>query len=80
MNSKKIETFKISKEMQEKIDQLKDTSRSFPKTFTPEQDAIILEYYHKKEKKELADLIGVCISTMRKRYKELKDERKRRKD
>jgi len=71
MNSSKIETFKISKEMQAKIDQIKDATRSFPKSFTPEQDAIILTYYEKKEKKELAELVGVCISTMRKRYKEL---------
>jgi DNA-directed RNA polymerase specialized sigma24 family protein len=71
MISSKTETFKISKEMQAKIDALRDSGKTPVKTFTEEQDAIILKYYTIKNKQELAKVLGVCVGTMRSRYKEL---------
>lgn len=75
MGTKTIETVVISKEMLAKIDSLRDTERTPPKQFSIEQDAIMLKYYEKKNKKDLAELLGVCQSTMRKRYKELTDDK-----
>jgi hypothetical protein len=66
-----LETFKISKEMQAKIDTLRDSERTPAKSFTAEQDAIISQFYVKKNKDDLAKLIGVSVGTMRKRYLEL---------
>jgi DNA-directed RNA polymerase specialized sigma24 family protein len=71
MISSKTETFKISKEMQAKIDALRDSGKTPVKTFTEEQDAIILKYYTIKNKQELAKVLGECVGTMRSRYKEL---------
>ena len=61
----------ISKEMMLKIEKLQSGHRSKVE-FTPEQDAVILEYYEKKNKQQLSKLLGVAEGTMRKRYKELK--------
>jgi len=61
----------ISKEMMLKIEELQSGHRSKVE-FTPEQDAVILEYYEKKNKSQLAKLLGVAEGTMRNRYRELK--------
>ena len=71
MGTKTIEEVKLSKEMLAKIESLRDSERTPPKSFTAEQDMIIKTYYKTKNKKDLADLIGVCQGTMRKRYLEL---------
>jgi len=71
MTRSKTEEYTISKEMQAKIDSLRDSERTPPKSFTAEQDLIIKTYYKSKNKKDLADLIGVCHGTLRKRYLEL---------
>lgn len=63
----------ISKEMLAKIDSLRNSERTPPKSFTKEQDAIILQFYVKKNKEDLAKLIGVSIGTLRKHYLELTD-------
>ena len=71
MGTKTIETAKISEEMLAKINSLRDAGRAPVEIFTKEQDAIILEFYEKKNKIELSKLLGVCENTMRRRYKEL---------
>ena len=75
MISSKLEDTKISKKMLEQIESLRDTERTPPRQFTDEQDAIIKNFYLKKNKKDLANLIGCCESTMRKRYKELTNDK-----
>ena len=75
MTSNKIETYTISEDMLAKIDALRDTERTPPRQFTEEQDAIILTFYKKKNKGDLAKLIGCCQSTMRRRYLELTNDK-----
>lgn len=75
MISGKIEEVKISKKMLEQIESLRDSERTPPRQFTPEQDAIILQFYEKKNKKDLSRLLGCCEGTMRKRYLDLKNGR-----
>lgn len=70
MMSGKITEFKISDEMQSKIDAIQNVSPS-KVTVTEEQKAIILKYYEKKNKEELAKLLGMSYSTLKKIYKEL---------
>lgn len=71
MTSSKTETYTISKKMLEQIESLRDTERTPPRQFTEEQDAIIKNFYMKKNKKDLAKLLGCCEGTMRRRYKDL---------
>ena len=75
MTSSKTETYTISKKMLEQIEGLRDSERTLPRQFTDEQDAIIKTFYAKKNKKDLAKLIGCCEGTMRKRYLELTDDK-----
>lgn len=42
--------------------------------WTPQMDAIVREYYPKKNKRELAAMLGVCSTTLRERYQELMNE------
>jgi DNA-directed RNA polymerase specialized sigma24 family protein len=74
MNSTEIKGFQLSDEMREKLDKLSKAGTSSGKLFTKEQEFVILEYFHKKNKDELADLLGVNISTLRRHYKRLKKE------
>jgi hypothetical protein len=68
---KTVENFNISEEMMAKLDGLRDAGRGARKVFTREEDAIIKEFYVKKDKKELSKMLGVCASTLRQRYREL---------
>lgn len=68
-----IDKFKLTEEMQNKINALHDSDNTGNKRqFTKEQDYIILNYYMVKNKEELAELLGCDRGTLRKRYKELK--------
>lgn len=62
----------ISAEMRAKLDALSE-SGGVGKMFTPEIDAILLEYWPKKHKGELSKLLGMSDTTLRKRYRELTD-------
>jgi len=75
MGKKITETFKLSEEMLEKLNAIRDAGHNTVKEFTAEQDAMILEFYDKKNKAGLAKIVGVCASTMRNRHKELTEER-----
>ena len=75
MSNKKVETYTISDEMRKKIEALKDSTRAHFKEFTEEEDAIILEYYVKKNKEELAKALGSCAETVKKRYKVLTENK-----
>lgn len=39
--------------------------------FTKEQDEALLKYWNKKNKRDVARVIGVCVNTARARYREL---------
>lgn len=70
MISGKITEFKISDEMQSKIDAIQNV-RPSKVIVTDEQKAIILKYYEKKNKEELAKLLGMSYSTLKSIYKKL---------
>ena len=53
------------------IESLPDAKDTKPKKFTPEHDAILLEFWNKKSKKDIARIIGYAECTLRKRYEEL---------
>ena len=70
-----IQHFTISDEMRKKLESLTDSGNGNKKRqFTPEEDAIIKEYFPKKNKQELARILGMCENTMRERYKVLVNE------
>lgn len=75
MGTKIIEEVKISKKMLEQIESLRNSERTPPRQFTEEQDAIIKTFYLKKNKADLAKIIGCCQGTMRKRYLELTSDK-----
>jgi transcription initiation factor TFIIIB Brf1 subunit/transcription initiation factor TFIIB len=62
----------ISAEMRAKLEALEDSPIN-TRRFTPETDAILLEYWTRKRRPELAKLLGFSDTTLRKRYKELTD-------
>ena len=74
MSSKRVETFTISEDMIKKIEQLKDGG-SKPFTLSEEQKAIIMEYYYKKDKRQLARLLGMSEATLRRHHKDLMNDR-----
>lgn len=75
MNTRKIETLKISDDMRAKLEALTDAPRHSI-DLTDEQKAIIIEYYPKKKKDELATLLGVSKSYLTQKYNDLvKDEK-----
>ena len=69
MNTRKIETLKISDDMRAKLEALDNAPQDL--NWTPEQDAIVLEYYPKKRKDQLAELLGVSKSSLLSRYNKL---------
>lgn len=71
MISSKTENYTISKDMLAKIDSLRSASHSASTKFTAEQDEIIKKYYYEKNKEDLAELLGICVSSLRKRHREL---------
>ena len=71
MGTKTIENYTISKDMLTKIDSLRSATNSVTRKYTPEQDEIIRQYFPKKNKEDLAELLGICVSSLRKRYREL---------
>lgn len=72
MNSTEIKTFELSDEMRKKLDGIKNASNSSGKVFTKEEEFVILEYYEKKNKEQLAEMLGINASTLRKYYLKLK--------
>lgn len=71
MISSKTENCAISKDMLAKLNSLRSAAHSEKIKFTAEQDEIIKRYYYKKNKEDLAELIGVCVTSLRKRHREL---------
>lgn len=69
MISSKTENYTISKDMLAKIDSLRSASHSTSTAFTPEQDEIIKKYYYEKNKEDLAELLGICVTSLRKRHR-----------
>jgi DNA-directed RNA polymerase specialized sigma subunit len=72
MNS--VTEVNISREMMEKLAGLKDAGTA-PFTLSEEQKAIIMEYYYKKDKRELARLLGMSEATLRRHHKDLMNDR-----
>jgi DNA-directed RNA polymerase specialized sigma subunit len=70
---KEVREAKISAEMISKLEQLKDAGAA-PFTLSEEQKAIIMEYYHKKDKRELAKLLGMSETTLRRCHKGLMND------
>lgn len=68
--SSNVTRVEISAEMKARLDSLTD-SPTQEKKFKPEVDAILLEYWPKKNKTELAKMLGFSDTTLRKRYREL---------
>ena len=71
---KSVKEVNISADMIKKIEQLKDGG-SKPFTLSEEQKAIIMEYYYKKDKRELARLLGMSEATLRRHHKDLMNDR-----
>ena len=71
---KSVKEIKISGEMIEKLNRLKDGG-SRPCILSEEQKAIIIEYYYKKDKRELARLLGMSEATLRRHHKDLMNDR-----
>lgn len=67
---RQVETVKISADVIAKLEKLKDAGKT-PLKLTEEQEAIILEYYNKKDKIELAKFIGISENSLRRHYKRL---------
>lgn len=59
----------ISEELLKQLEQVADVPKRVQ--FSPEIDAAILKYYDKKQKEELAKVLGLSRDAMRKRYKDL---------
>lgn len=68
--SSRVNRVTISAVMRELLDQVRDSDIS-PARYTSEVDAAILEYWPKKNKEELAKVMGFGVGQLRKRYKEL---------
>ena len=71
---KSVKEVKISADMIKKIEKLKDAGVT-PFTLSEEQKAIIMEYYYKKDKRELARLLGMSEATLRRHHKDLMNDR-----
>ena len=67
---KSVKEVKISADMIKKIEKLKDAGVT-PFTLSEEQKVIIMEYYYKKDKRELARLLGMSEATLRRHHKDL---------
>ena len=70
MNSGTRKEYNITDDMREKLDALADSAPGRV-IFTPEMEAIILEYYPKKNKVELAKLLGLSRWALQNKYREL---------
>lgn len=75
MNSTQIKTFKLSEDMKKKLDSIADSNVKKEKVFTAEEEFILLEYYEKKNKEELAQMLGLSVTTLRKHYNRLLREK-----
>ena len=65
-------TVEIPEEMREKFEALADTHNGRQgREWTPEEDAMILEYYLKKNKETMAEPFHCTSETLRKRYNKL---------
>lgn len=71
MGQKTVQHVKISCEMLQKLESINDSIRSHGVQFTQEQDEIIKQYYVKKNKRDLAKMMGICYNTLKRRYDEL---------
>lgn len=66
-----VQFYEISEEMLDKLAEIDDAGKKGNLLFTKEQEAIIVEYFPKKNKEQLAELLGVNVGTLRKYYKRL---------
>lgn len=66
-----VQFYEISDEMLDKLAEIDDAGKKGNLLFTKEQEAIIVEYFPKKNKEQLAELLGVNVGTLRKYYKRL---------
>jgi DNA-directed RNA polymerase specialized sigma subunit len=71
---KSVKEVNISADMIKKIEKLKDGGPK-PFTLSEEQKTIIMEYYYKKDKRELARLLGMSEATLRRHHKDLINDR-----
>lgn len=70
MQSNKVEAVEISQELLDLVEAVPDVApKSVP--LSPEADAVILKYYHKKNKRQLAKVLGIGRDRLRERYQEL---------
>lgn len=72
LQSSSVTRVEISAEMKARLDAIADSPAN-TKGFTPEMDTILLEYWPKKNKSELAKVLGFSDTTIRRRYRELTD-------
>ena len=71
MGNKKVQFYEISEEMMRKLDEIDDAGHKKTSLFTKEQEAIIVKFYPIKNKEQLAEVLGVNITTLRKHYQRL---------
>ena len=69
----KIEEAIIPEHVKEALERIPDKRTNTRKTFEPWQDRVILEYYETKPLPDLGKICGCSEVTIRKRYKELKE-------
>jgi len=69
----KIEEVVIPAHVKDALERIPDKRTNKKKTFEPWEDKIILEYYEIKPVPEIGKICGCSEFTVRKRYKELKE-------
>lgn len=57
------------------LEALPDNPRSRSRLFTPEEDALILKYWERKPKRQVAAVLGISENTIRKRWETLTTSR-----
>lgn len=65
------EFYDISEEMLKKLEEIDNAGKVKIPLFTKEQEEIILKFYPLKNKDQLAELLGVHVTTLRKHYQRL---------
>lgn len=64
----------ISEEMAKKLEALPDVKLGKHFEWTPEKDAIVLQYYGIKRQVDLCELLGTTPNTLRARYRILSND------
>ena len=65
------EFYEISEDMIKKLEEIDNAGKIKVPLFTKEQEEIIKKFYPLKNKDQLAEMLGVHTSTLRKHYQRL---------